>query len=216
MTDAFPIHEHTHLVPRTARSFVVGGSTHLDEVWFALHGYAELANEFLSPFAPLANARRRIVAPEGLSRFYRRSTHGDVGASWMTKVARTDEITDHVRQLDVVHHDALHEHQAARVKVLGFSQGAATACRWIAKSEIEVETLVLWGGGIPPDLTREEYARLAKPELVVVIGRSDRYLDEKVVEREMNRMREVKLKPRLVRFDGGHELDEQTLADVLS
>lgn len=216
MSEAFPIHEHSHLVPRTARSFVVGGTRDLDECWFVLHGYAELAREFLAPFVPLATERRRIVAPEGLSRFYRRSTHGDVGASWMTKVAREDEIADHVRQLEQVRHDALHAHQAAKTKLLGFSQGVATVCRWYAKAEFEAERIVLWGGGVPPDLEQCEYERLAGSDLIVVIGNDDRYLREEVVKRELARMAEKGLKPTLVRFDGGHEIDPQTLADVLN
>lgn len=210
------MHEHHYIVPRTARSFVIGGATHLDEIWFVMHGYAELASQFIQAFLPFATDRRRIVAPEGLSRFYRRSTQGEVGASWMTSEAREYEIADQLHQLEAMRLDATHEHGAARIKVLGFSQGVATACRWLARTDFEVERLVLWGGGLPPDLTDPELARLRQIGTVAVYGETDRYLDNSAVEREMRRMKEARIKPTLVRFEGGHNLDETTIERVLA
>lgn len=216
MTDEHAIHEHELVVPRTARMAVVGGGGALDEAWFVLHGYGQLAAAFLEDFVPFASKHRRIVAPEGLSRFYLRGSNGSIGASWMTREARRSEIADQLLQLEAVRHETTAAHHDVPVKVLGFSQGAATACRWIARAEFAVERLVLWGSAAPPDHTPDELARLKKIDLVFVVGRSDRYFDEDRVREELERMKRDGLRPRVVRFDGGHQLDREVLADVLA
>lgn len=214
--DPPPVVEHELIVPRTARYAAVGGGAHVSELCFVLHGYGELAAPFLENFRALATARRRIVAPEGLSRFYLRGTGGDVGASWMTRIARETEITDQGLFLDAVRHEVGHAHAAARLRVLGFSQGTATACRWVARGTFAVERLVLWGGGVPPDLGPKELARLRDIELVLVVGDRDRFLYDGALARELEHLRRSNLTARIVRFAGGHELHAATLADVLA
>src|ERR1051325_10016453 len=53
------------------------------------------------------HGRRRLVAPEGLSRFYlsERATERRVGASWMTREDRLAEIADYLGYLDAVYDD---------------------------------------------------------------------------------------------------------------
>ena len=92
---------------RTARYWSVGGDVgQPGECWVVLHGYQQLARRFLRRFEPVAGDHRRVVAPEGLSRFYsdpRPGRHGrtsPVGASWMTREDREHEIRDYVAYLD--------------------------------------------------------------------------------------------------------------------
>ncbi|HJS73420.1 MAG TPA: phospholipase, partial [Vicinamibacteria bacterium] len=87
--------ESHHLaVPRTARYLTLGpGEGPIEEVWFLLHGYGQLASELLHYARALAGDRRLLVAPEGLSRFYHED-HEKVGASWMTREDRLAEIDD--------------------------------------------------------------------------------------------------------------------------
>jgi dienelactone hydrolase len=81
-----------------------------------------------------------VVAPEALSRFYvdrgepAAGTPARVGATWMTREDREAEIADYVRYLDRALDAAAGRPGAAApaLGVLGFSQGAATACRWAA------------------------------------------------------------------------------------
>jgi hypothetical protein len=63
--------------------------------WIILHGYAQSAQEFILPFAHLHNENTLIVAPEGLSRFYRKS-YSEVVASWMTRAQRMCEVEDYI------------------------------------------------------------------------------------------------------------------------
>ncbi len=207
---------HSISVPRTVRFFVAGDPRGaFREAWFVLHGYGQLADGFLEEFAGLADGSRLIVAPEGLSRFYQREGSGPVGASWMTKLAREDEIGDYVRYLDAVYAQllgAVAPHDV-RVHALGFSQGAATAFRWTALGVSRVDRLTLWAGGVPPDLDLARHReRLERVELTLVVGERDEFLDERRVAAEAERLRSAGLAHRLVSFAGGHRLDDATLA----
>src|SRR5213592_1979241 len=99
--------EHHIGVTRGARYFALGTSSgEVGEVWFACHGYGQLAARFLEKLRVLDDGRRYLVAPEGLSRFYlsESPTERRVGASWMTREDRLAEIEDYVRYLDAVSH----------------------------------------------------------------------------------------------------------------
>jgi dienelactone hydrolase len=142
-------------VQRTAR-FATLGDMHerIRQVWFVCHGYSQLVKEFIRYFSVLDDGTRLVVAPEALSRFYLESTDGKVGASWMTKEDRLEEVNDYVRYLD-----ALYEHISTQVDlngttvhVFGFSQGVATASRWISRGTVRADQLVLWAGALPPEL----------------------------------------------------------------
>ena len=134
--------ERTISIPRSARYFLAGDpGDDVREAWFVFHGYGPLADEFLAGFAEVDDGVRLIVAPEGLSRFYVEGGHGPVGASWMTKVARGEEIDDYVRYVDAVYAQVLGDVAPpdVRVHALGFSQGAATLSagrRWVSRAWI--------------------------------------------------------------------------------
>ena len=64
-------HEHHITVERSARYVTLGprdGTAR--EIWFALHGYGQLAGDFIRLFGALDDGTRAIVAPEALNRFY--------------------------------------------------------------------------------------------------------------------------------------------------
>jgi predicted esterase len=203
-------------IPRSGRYFLQGGPLETArEVWFVLHGYGQLADGFLAELGDLGSETRMLVAPEGLSRFYLSDGSGPVGASWMTRVERQDEIDDYVRYLDAVYAAVLgsvspHEQD---VHVLGFSQGAATAMRWVALGQGRFDRLTLWAGGVPPDLDLgASRAAFERVEVTLVTGTRDALLDEARLAREEERLRAAGLPHRSVRFEGGHRLDRETLA----
>src|SRR5213596_1082227 len=145
------MHEHHLSVSRTARYFTLGeGSAAVAEVWFACHGYGQLAARFLEKLRVLDDATRYLVAPEGLSRFYLSEipTERRVGASWMTREDRLAEIEDSVQYLDAVYQDVFGSLDRSRVTVhaVGFSQGAATVSRWTGLGRAKVDRVTLWGG----------------------------------------------------------------------
>lgn len=211
------------------------------EIWFVLHGYKQLARRFLKRFETVASPHRLVVAPEGLSRFYvssgggRHGAESVVGASWMTREDRLAEIADYVGYLDrlavhvgvgagpaSVEGEAAAEAPAAAsgdgpaVTVLGFSQGVATASRWVTQGSVRPRRLILWGDFLPPDLDLERAERaLEGVELVLVRGSEDRALSStELAAEEAGRLAATGLEPRTVSYEGGHDIDRETLGEL--
>lgn len=209
--------EHHLSVRRTARYFTLGpAAATAREVWIVLHGYGQLAARFLRTFAPLDDGARCIVAPEGLSRFYAESGRNDkIGASWMTREDRLAEIDDYVRYLDALYDEVMRGAVVVPVTVLGFSQGTATAARWLAQGNVRVGRLILWGGEVPPDLDlAAARPRWGKTDVTLVVGSEDQYIPPKVLSRDEQRLREHGVSFRVERFDGGHEIVPDVLERV--
>ena len=216
--------EHRFRTPRSARYFTLGRTgPEATDLWIACHGYGQLARDFLAGFEPITAVDRLLVAPEALSRFYTgspdaRQPGARVGASWMTREDRLAEIEDQVEYLDGLADDLLgriSEH--ARIRVLGFSQGVSTICRWIALGRTRPSELVLWAGEIPADLPdsllRE---RLGDAAVHLVSGTRDRLVPDALARHHEARLRKAGLEPRVHRFDGGHRLDRAILTALAS
>src|SRR5881296_1034058 len=211
--------EHRIAVGRTARYYTIGSpGPSTREVWFACHGYGQLAGRFLEKLRALDDGRRYLVAPEGLSRFYLSESPAErrVGASWMTREDRLAEIEDYVRYLDAVYADGFASVDRGHVTVhaLGYSQGAATVSRWAAMGKAKIDRLTLWGGEFPPDLdlTLDTVVnRLRAARMTLVYGRSDEYITPKVVSGIVERFRQHEISYEEMPFDGGHELNEAAL-----
>lgn len=209
--------EHTVSTPRTGRYFTLGSPEHATELWLVCHGYGQLASRFLERFRPLEAVDRCIVAPEGLSRFYLTDSPRErrVGASWMTREDRLHEIDDYVRYLDAVY--AQVASRRARVTALGFSQGTATVCRWVALGSSRIDRLIVWGGEVPPDLDLAQSSiadRLRASQLTLVYGTRDEFFTPKIVTATESRLRDHDIRYALSPFDGAHEIDEATLLKV--
>jgi len=212
-------------VKRTARLALLGPQEPgIRELWYVLHGYGQLAAPFLENFRAIDDGTRLIVAPEALSRFYEGDAqarlHKDarVGASWMTREDRLTEIDDQVRYLDAVYSEVLTAINApqARVRVLGFSQGTGTAARWLAYGTVRAERLILWGGEIPPDLDLAAHrGRFAGLDLTLVAGTRDQFITPKILSRVTQRLEQHAIPFHVVTFEGGHEVDEGVLRQLV-
>lgn len=214
-SDAEAVEHHVE-VTRAARYWTLGSVEAADEVWFVLHGYRQLARRFLSRFESVTEPGRLIVAPEALSRFYVSSEprrHGPesvVGASWMTREDRVNEIRDYVAYLDRLAEELLTSRSV--VTVLGFSQGGAAAARWVSMGRVSAATLVLWGSFLPHDQDWERASELfSQTELVLARGDSDPALTVELAERERTELERAGVRYRTVRYTGGHEIDAETL-----
>lgn len=214
-----PAHEHQLTVNKTARYCTLGDPSGAKQVWFVLHGYGQLAPYFIRHFAPLDDGTRLIVAPEALSRFYIEQTswkgagQSRVGASWMTRESREADIADNVTYLDRLYQQVFSSmtRDGVRVVVLGFSQGVATACRWVALGSARADTLVLWAGPLPPDLGKDAAAPLTRMKVIRVLGDRDDLAVPEAVAAEHALAGRLGITAELVRFAGGHELDAATL-----
>lgn len=135
----------------------------------------------------------------------------------MTSEDRLAEIADYVRYLDQLHahvRERIGESES-RVVVLGFSQGAATAARWVGLGWVAPQRLILWGGLLPPDLDLDvAWAKLADARLTFVVGDKDRWVREADLEEAENRLLEHEIPYEVIRYKGKHEIDGETLKKV--
>ena len=233
-------------VARTARYYTLGSAgTHLREVWLVCHGYRQLAGRFLPRFADLDDGTRLIVAPEGLSRFYLHDPAGGhgkevpIGATWMTREDRENEIADYVGFLDGVLDEVLDEaldgdldeafagnldevsaesgEAIARLHltVLGFSQGAHTVCRWVAAGEAAIERIILWGAYLPDDFDLDRGPeQLGSAELILVRGLLDPFISDDAHTFQEKRLEELGIPFETITHPGGHELDPALLREI--
>jgi len=213
--------EHTIEVPRTARYYTIGAeSGGVDELWFVLHGFGQLAGQFAQYFADLGDGPRLVVAPEALNRYYAASvsvpaSERPVGATWMTREDRQNEIRDYVRYLDLLHDEVARTHPRARTVVVGFSQGGATAARWAQLGRSNIARLVLWGATVPPDADLSAGpAAFRGARLTFVIGRRDHYITAASLEEERRRLTEAGVSFEVVEYDGGHSIKRAVLLDL--
>jgi predicted esterase len=190
-------------------------------LWLVLHGYGQLARDFLGGFEAIDDGTRLFAAPEALSRFYdtgaSRGSHADarVGASWMTREDREHEIEDTLEWLSRAHAMVAGE-LAAQVPltVLGFSQGAAAASRWVARGGVRPARLICWGAGIAPELALDAESPLGRTPCTLVVGTRDQFVPADRVEAERARLATAGHPARFLSFDGGHRLDHETLRSL--
>lgn len=204
------------ITPRTARYYTLGtAGPSTREVWFSCHGYGQLAEYFARHFSHIASEKRLIVVPEGLSRFYLDGPGGRrVGATWMTKEDRLNEIEDYIKYLDNISREIFSRipREQVKVTVLGFSQGTATVSRWITRGDIDADRLVLWAGMLPPELDLTACQPLFNSlNLTLVLGDQDEYARPAIIERQENLLNAHDIRFRNIRFSGTHKLNSEVL-----
>jgi predicted esterase len=187
-----------------------------------LHGYRQLAPQFIRRFRDLSRPWRLIVAPEALNRFYvgdpsgRHGEESRVGGTWMTREDREVEISDYVRYLDLLlRHVEGGLPAPVSVVGLGFSQGCHTVARWAAYGTSALRGMVLWGEVLPPDLdldrARDRYASM---RIVSVQGRQDVHVTPALLERQSGQVERMGVTLEERWHPLGHLLEPETLRSV--
>lgn len=199
-------------VTKTARYFTLG-EWHADtkEIWFVLHGYAQLAGEFIQEFSSLINPHLFIVAPEGLNRFYARGFGGKAVATWMTSEDREHEISDYVNYLNALYESfSIPTH--VKVRVLGFSQGVATASRFIHQTHHKIDSFIICSGEIGAELTNPVSDKLKSLPITYITGNNDPFITPEKHQKVLGLMEAMHAK--ILRFDGGHEINISCLQQL--
>ncbi len=211
---------------RTARYAMAGSAADTAQRWWmGLHGYGQTAASFLKPVAAVVPVNTLCVAAEGLNRFYREMPRPDgshlqrVGATWMTRENREDDIADTVAWLSRLHGQVqaeLPRGAATPFGVLAFSQGVATALRWLAHARVSPRMLVLWAGGLPHDVDAGVLRGiLHRTRVVVVTGTRDAFVTDARVHEMQETLRAWQLEAEWQTFDGEHHLDAPLLGALL-
>ncbi len=214
------IKKNTIHVFKTARYYLSGQiSPEIRDLWFVCHGYGQLAADFIESFAPLNSPSRLIIAPEALHRFYLAGGIGRIGASWMTREEREDDIADYIAFLDQLYSEIVHSlpEKDVKITVLGFSQGTATAYRWSLLGNSPIHRLILWGGDVPADPPWENnIPRLQQLEIHLVTGTKDPYLKPESLHTQSQLLIAQHINSRVTTFNGTHEICPDALQKLTS
>jgi len=209
---------HRLSVQRTARVVQLGSVSDASEHWLIFHGYGQLSAYFLKHFEDLRSGRC-FWAPEALNRFYLEGLSGRVGAGWMTKEARLDDISDNMFYIDTVINQIIRPQMTygKKLHILAFSQGVATACRWIEIRRPLLDKLILWAGMLPQDISTDGLKEILKQHrTTVVYGKNDPYLSDEnlksVSEFMIREAPEVEIRS----YDGGHHFDKTLLSELIT
>jgi predicted esterase len=188
-----------------------------------LHGYGQLAGEFVRYFGDIATPDSLVVAPEALNRYYlvlpdkTPARDRPVGATWMTREDRASDIADYVEYLDVLYDDVVGSSPRAdlAINVIGFSQGAATATRWVTHTNRRLDRLILWGGLLPPETEVTPGHALRRSRLTFVAGSRDQYVTAAALAGERARLDTEGLPYDVIQFEGGHAINRGVFPQLL-
>ncbi len=188
----------------------------IEHLWLVCHGHGHLAEYFIKQFKCLDDERHLIVAPEGLSKYYLKGFTGRVGATWMTREDRLNDIKNYLTYLKAVYDDVRSQlPDNIKVTLFGFSQGAATISRFATQTQVAFDRLILWAGIFPPDLPPlESIERIKDKPVYWIYGRQDPFLSAGVMEEQTRIAESLQVTPRVISFEGEHELQEEILAEL--
>ena len=201
---------HSFKASKTYRFFCIPSENSSKNLLVALHGYGQLAAFFIKKFNACSNDYT-IVAPEGPHRFYKNGYSGRVGASWMTKEARVDDIKDNINWLTEWLTSHLKENKYDKIILLGFSQGGATAARWYYNNPNLFDQLILWASVFPPDISKPKI-KLPNNNLYVV-GKNDEFINDEMRLNEVKFYQNIGFDTHV--YDGNHDIDPFVIQQIL-
>lgn len=187
------------------------------EIWILFHGYGQLAEFFLRKFNSLFSEERIFVAPEATNYGYLQGFQGRVGANWMTKHERELAIENNHQYLNKLLDYILAEYdEIPKVNVLGFSQGAATASRWVGQVNARISKLVLWGGGFAHDLNIDKLGdKFKNTSVFIVLGEQDEFITKESIQKQDELISVLDIQVRKYEYPGGHDLHLPTLEKLI-
>ncbi len=211
------ITSHKISISKTAHYYTIGTpGKHIHCCWIVCHGYGQLAKYFTRKFDVIAKEDTFIIAPEALSHFYTEGLTGNVGASWMTKENRLDEIADYTNYLSTLYQQFIPQLSGdVKIILLGFSQGCATQLRWMMNAFPTFHHLVLWAGLVPEDLDYLAYQDyFLDKKLHFVYGINDPFLTPERLEQHQQLIENQQLIIEIDTFEGEHTINRETLLQL--
>ena len=133
----------------------------------------------------------------------------------MTSEDRLDEINDYVNYLDSLVED-LHLPANVKIGILGFSQGVATASRWVAKGRVKPGHVILYAGVFPPDLDPGfDSQRWKNTGIDVLIGNADAFYRVQDFRQTYTGLQKINPLVKFHEFEGGHEIFPDVLRNLM-
>ena len=192
-------------------------ATSVKHLWVCLHGYGQIGEIFARRFEKWNQPEHLFLIPEGPHRFYLQGTEGHVGASWMTKVDRLNDIEDQFSYLEgLTTKIGSQLHAGVSIHVLGFSQGVATALRWIDQTKLKIHSLICWAGTFPPDidykLRQQQFAGI---NFHACFGDEDEFISMKKAKEMLQQLQDQQIEVQPHYYKGGHKMFDALLDELI-
>jgi len=204
--------EHQLKHEKTFRYQELHASERVEKVLYVLHGYGQLVEFFIRKFQSTPEDLL-IVAPEGMHRFYLNGTSGRVGASWMTKIAREDDIADTIAFLNELDTQLSSRYSIRKRYLFGFSQGGATAARWEQLGNVKFDGVILWACIFPPDLPVAASDPSNNTNHFFAIGTQDEFYQEDAQKELIKYYRGIGY--HILPYEGTHDVVNETLTQII-
>lgn len=189
-------------------------NTDTEHIWFVCHGMGYLSRYFLKYFKGLDAKRNYIIAPQAPSKYYLGPKFKHVGASWLTKENTAVETENIMRYFDAIF-EAEEIPKDKKLIVLGYSQGVSVAMRYMTKRQLQAEILVIHSGGIPNELTSEDF-NFFEGKVKLIYGTDDEYLYETRLKTETEKAEKLfGNQLEIIPFDGKHEVNVDIIKKLL-
>lgn len=184
-------------------------------IWFVCHGMGYLSRFFLKYFDKLNPEENYIIAPQAPSKYYVPPHYKYVGASWLTKEKTVAETENIMNYFDTIF-EAEKFPNHCQLFILGYSQGVSVAMRYVAKRQLLCHKLIIMSGGIPKELTRNDFEFLKdKTNVVLIYGKNDEYINKERIIYEKNRALELFGNHiDIIPFEGKHEVKKDIINDM--
>lgn len=199
-----------------ARYFTHGDLNKASHLLFVLHGYGQLAQFFIRKFDHIDPNKYYIVAPEGPHRFYQKGSAGRVGASWMTKENREQDIENYISYLTAIYNHITAKKEFNSKRLLGFSQGGATASRWHGSGKVEFDEFILWAAVFPPDMPLNYQKSFSKSKNHFVFGNNDEFYSLDKAKEHLAEIKSLGLIFDFHNFEGNHDIHKETVSKLLN
>lgn len=203
------------MVQKTARYYTLGELTEkTKQVWIVLHGFRQKAKGFVTDFEPLLTDKIFFIAPEALNRFYTDTNGSKVGATWMTREDRLNEIKDYINYLDNLYKSFNLAQFTGQITALGYSQGASTVTRWVNASPNRFDRCIVFAGEVAPDiLPLSSDSGLRRSKNYFICGTQDEFFTPELLAKAKPLYQELNFTE--IEFEGKHELKIETLTSLL-
>ncbi|MEK7729645.1 MAG: dienelactone hydrolase family protein [candidate division KSB1 bacterium] len=177
-----------------------------------LHGFGQVAAEFIKIFEPLVQRGILVAAPQAPHQFYRSLADRTVGFSWLTRYERDQSIQDFAGYMEKFYDLVRRERRVdtQRVFVLGFSQGVSMAYRMWAHSRVPLAGGIACGGDLPPDIG-ERLSALSPLRVLLVHGRHDQIVPLRKAHEAQTQLENAGMPVELFEFEGQHLIPPEAM-----
>ena len=173
-----------------------------------------LSRYFIKYFKGLPSDENYIIAPQAQSKYYQSPKFKHVGASWLTKentLAETENV--------MTYFDAVFENESIpndkTLIIFGYSQGVSVAMRYLAKRKLQCSQLILHSGGIPKELTPNDFEFL-NAKVTLIYGTEDEFLNEERILYETKRAESLfGNNLNIMPFEGNHVVNVELIEKLV-